>query len=199
MLCAHSLSENVELCNKPYFHFAAGVKDVGIGPHSIAQVRCGAFERRDCQRSLALTHEHIGRARIFPLQPAQRVADQDQGRIAKSMTPLRCRGGDDLSDFLFRQIFPVAIFGVGAAPGNFPFYDGWGSRDGTLASPLFVQGEAPDFPLLIYSTENSNLYSIGLTDPLSFLQCAPSTNTSPSCPKRRKRPYAAEAMKVMHG
>src|SRR5450631_372185 len=32
MLCAHSVSENIELCNGPYFHFAAGVKDVGIGP-----------------------------------------------------------------------------------------------------------------------------------------------------------------------
>src|SRR5450631_4680951 len=32
MLCAHSVSENIKLCNGPYFHFAAGVKDVGIGP-----------------------------------------------------------------------------------------------------------------------------------------------------------------------
>ena len=31
MLCAHSLSENIELCNGPYFHFAAGVKDVDTG------------------------------------------------------------------------------------------------------------------------------------------------------------------------
>src|SRR5450755_3767608 len=151
------------------------------------------------QRSLALTHEHIGRARLFPLQPAQRaqfrpaqrmhgsqavlepgdvhqalskidlvpaqthqfrypqavaVADQDHGRIAQTMTPLRGGRDDDRSDFLFRQIFPAAIFGVGAAPGNFPFYDGWGSRDGTLASPLFVQGEAPDFPLLILFMES---------------------------------------------
>src|ERR1017187_2970573 len=184
------------------------------------------------QRSLALTHEHIGRARILPLQPAQRpkfrptqrmhggypvlepgdvhqalskihlvpaqihqfrypqavaVADQDQGRIAKSMTPLRCRRGDDLSDFLFRQIFSAAIIGVGTAPGNFPFYDGWGSRDGTLASPLFVQGEAPDFPLLRRSTES-------LRPPFylpELYPCAPSTNTSPSSPKRRNQPYTA--------
>ena len=70
------------------------------------------------------------------------------------MTPLRGRRGYDLPDLLSRQIFPVAIFGVGAAPGSFPFYDGWDSRDGTLASPLFVQGEAPDFPLLRRSTES---------------------------------------------
>src|ERR1035438_8997965 len=37
MLCAHSVSENIELCNGPYFHFAAGVKDVGIGPISGVQ------------------------------------------------------------------------------------------------------------------------------------------------------------------
>src|SRR5450755_290463 len=172
------------------------------------------------QRSLALTHEHIGRARLFPLQAAQRaqfraaqrmhgsqavlepgdvhqalskidlvpaqthqfrypqavaVADQDQGRIAKSMTSLRCRRGDDLPDLLFRQIFPVAIFGVGAAPGNFPFYDGWGSRDGTLAIPLFVQGEAPNFPLFIHSMESFRPF-ITLTDPPHF-QCAPAAST----------------------
>src|ERR1039457_1805157 len=36
MQCAHSVSENIELCNGPYFHFAAGVKDVGIGPTRVA-------------------------------------------------------------------------------------------------------------------------------------------------------------------
>ncbi|HEY2859162.1 MAG TPA: hypothetical protein VGJ21_12150, partial [Terracidiphilus sp.] len=61
---------------------------------------------------------------------------------------------------LFQQIFPAAIFGVGAAPWNFPFYDGWDSRDGALASPLFVQGEAPDFPLLISSMESLLHHSI---------------------------------------
>ena len=91
-------------------------------------------------------HQALSKIDLVPAQTHQfrypqavAVADKDQGRIAKSMTPLRCRGGDDLSDFLFRQIFPVAIFGVGAAPGNFPFYDGWGSRDGALASPFLVQ------------------------------------------------------------
>ena len=36
MQCAHSVSENIELCNGPYFHFAAGVKDVGIGPETVS-------------------------------------------------------------------------------------------------------------------------------------------------------------------
>src|SRR5215467_7229423 len=106
-------------------------------------------------------HQALRKVDLVPAQTHQfrypqgvAVADQYQGRIAKSMTPLRCRRGDDLSDFLFRQIFPAAIVGVGTAPGNFPFYDGWGSRYGTLASPLFVQGEAPDFPLLTYYMES---------------------------------------------
>ena len=106
-------------------------------------------------------HQSLSEIDLVPAQTDQfrhpqavAVADQDQGRIAKSMATLRCGRGDDLFDFLFRQIFPAAIVGVGAAPRYFPFYDGWGSRDGTLASPLFVQGEAPDFPLLRCSTES---------------------------------------------
>src|SRR5450432_960828 len=94
------------------------------------------------------------------------------------MAPLRGCRGDDLPNFLLRQVFPAAIVGVGAAPGNFPFYDGWGSRDGTLASPLFLQGEAPDFPLLIYYME-------------SFRPCAPSTKILLSYRRPRERPCTA--------
>ena len=53
------------------------------------------------------------------------------------------------------------------APGNFPFYDGWGSRNGQPASPFFVQGEAPDFPLLISSTESCTSIRSPWTDTVS--------------------------------
>src|SRR6516164_5192847 len=87
----------------------------------------------------------------FGYAQAVAVSDQDRSRIPKPMAPLRCGRGDDLPDFLCRQRFPAAVVGVGAAPGNFPFYDGWGSRNGKPASPFFVQSEAP---LLISSTES---------------------------------------------
>ena len=91
-------------------------------------------------------HQTLSEIDLVPAQTHQfrypqavAVGDQDQGRITKSMAPLLGGRGDDLPDFLFRQIFPAAIVGVAAAPGNFPFYDGWGSRDGALSSPFLAQ------------------------------------------------------------
>ena len=73
-------------------------------------------------------HQALSEIDLVPAQTHQfrypqavAASDQNQGRIAKSMAPLRGGRGDDLPDFLFRQIFPAAIVGVGAAPRTFPF------------------------------------------------------------------------------
>jgi hypothetical protein len=97
-------------------------------------------------------HQALSKIDLVPAQTHQfrhpqavAVGDQDQGRITKSMAPLLGGRGDDLSDFLFRQIFSAAIVGIGAASGNFPFYDGWGSRGGVLASRFLFKARLQTF------------------------------------------------------
>ena len=65
------------------------------------------------------------------------VGDEDQSRVAKTVAPLRTRGGD-LANLFFRQIFPVAILGIWLANGDFPVYDSWSGCGGVLRCPVFL-------------------------------------------------------------
>jgi hypothetical protein len=74
----------------------------------------------------------------FRYPQAVTIGDENQSRVAKTVAPLRTRGGDDLANLFFRQIFPVAILGIRLANGNFPFYDGWSGCGGVFAMPVFL-------------------------------------------------------------
>ena len=77
-------------------------------------------------------HQSLCKVNLVPSQASQfrypeavTICDQDQSRVARAVAPLCTRGGNDLADLFFQQIFPVAILGIRLANQNFPFYDSW--------------------------------------------------------------------------
>ena len=86
----------------------------------------------------------------FRYPQAVTIGDEDQSRVAKTVAPLRTRGGD-LANLFFRQIFSFAILGIRLANGNFPFYHGWSGCGGVFAMPGFLGLGHPIFPHLGHS------------------------------------------------
>lgn len=100
-------------------------------------------------------HQSLCKVNLVPSQADQfrypesmTIGDQDQSGVTKAMAPLRTRGGDDLANLFFRQIFPVAILGIRLANRNFPFYDSWSGCGGVFARPGFPGWGLSNFSLL---------------------------------------------------
>jgi hypothetical protein len=108
------------------------------GGHSV--LTPGNLHPALCQIDLIPTQTHQ-----FRYTQAVAIGDQDQGCIAQSVSALGTRRSDDPCDFLFRQILPAAVVGIGAPNGNFSVYDGWGSGATRPASPVWF---LPGFPTL---------------------------------------------------
>jgi len=81
----------------------------------------------------------------FGYAQAVAVSDQDPSRIPKPMAPLRCGRGDDLPRLPFPTDIPGCDSRSWGRAGDFPFYDGWGSRMASLRARLLFKARLPTF------------------------------------------------------
>ena len=106
------------------------------GSHAVLEPRDMYQALREIDLIPAQTHQ-------FRHPQSMAVSDQEQGRIANTVPALGSGlSGDDLPDFLFRQIFSAAVVGIPVPDGNFPFYDVWATRMARFRGRVFFMADS---------------------------------------------------------
>src|ERR1022692_5234 len=144
----------------------------------------------DVQQSLLQVYLIPTQADQFRYPQTVAIGDQDQGGIALAVAADAGRSLHQRRHLLIGQVFPAPVGGIRPAQGNFPVFDGWRLRCLGRGARIFAHGKTFFFPYLDYFMESLRPpFYLQWTDRLP--PCAPSTNTSPSSPKRRNQLYTA--------